>query len=147
MTPMLAAVGIDLAVRTADPKTRSQLLREGAFQIGLLTHIGVGGDPDFLRRWYSGEEANDFAQGSVFHDASFNALAAQQAATSDASARAALVGQMQARLADELPTIPLYYRRFYWVYDATRLTPMNTWGGLLDGVPLVTNKLAFLPRR
>jgi peptide/nickel transport system substrate-binding protein len=53
---------------------------------------------------------------------------------------------MQAILADELPTIPLYYRRFYWVYDQQRYTPMNTWGGLMNALPFVQNKLTFLRR-
>ena len=63
--PMLEEVGITLNVQRIDAATRVQLLEEGAFQLALLTHIGVGGDPDFLRRWYAGEEANAFAAGSV----------------------------------------------------------------------------------
>jgi len=35
---------------------------------------------------------------------------------------------MQQVLAEELPTIVLHYRRFYWVYDPTRVWPMETWG-------------------
>lgn len=38
---------------------------------------------------------------------------------------------MQGILAEQLPTIVLYHRRFYWAYDSTKMTPMNTWGGLL----------------
>ena len=53
---------------------------------------------------------------------------------------------MQEILASQLPTIPLYYRRFYWVYDAQSLVPMNTWGGLMNALPFVQNKLAFLRR-
>jgi peptide/nickel transport system substrate-binding protein len=54
---------------------------------------------------------------------------------------------MQVILADQLPTLPLYYRRFYWVYDSTKYLPMNTWGGLMNGIPLVQNKLSFLRLR
>lgn len=43
---------------------------------------------------------------------------------------------MEEILADQVPTIVLYYRRFYWLYDSTKYTPMNTWGGLIDGAPL-----------
>lgn len=146
MGPMLKAVGINLTVKRVDGKTRTQLLREGNFQLGLIQHIGIGGDPDFLRRWYSGEESNDYAQGSIFHDPAFDRLATQQAATLDPAARKALVFQMQSILADELPTIVLYDRRFYWVYDSAKLTPMNTWGGVMNGIPFVDNKLIFLSR-
>jgi hypothetical protein len=53
---------------------------------------------------------------------------------------------MQSVLAEDVPTIPLFYRRFYWIYDSTRFTPMNTTGGLMNGIPFVDNKLAFLRR-
>ncbi len=146
LQPMLQAVGITLAVKRVDSATRTQLLREGNFQLGLVQHIGIGGDPDFLRRWYSGTEANDYAQGSIFSNAQFGQLAREQAVTLDEAKRKQLVYQLQAILADELPTITLYYRRFYWTYDSTKYTPMNTWGGLIDGAPLVQNKLSFLRR-
>jgi hypothetical protein len=40
----------------------------------------------------------------------------------------------------------LYYRRFYWIYNSAKLHPFETPGGLLDGIPLIENKLVFLPR-
>ncbi|MBA2521283.1 MAG: ABC transporter substrate-binding protein [Chloroflexia bacterium] len=146
MAPMLEAVGITLVTERVDGPTRTQLLREGNFQLGLIQHIGTGGDPDFLRRWYAGEEANDYAQGSIFTDPEFEQLAREQATMLDQAERRATVDQMQVILAEELPTIVLYHRRFYWVYDSTRLAPMDTWGGLLNGVPFVHNKLIFLTR-
>jgi peptide/nickel transport system substrate-binding protein len=144
--PMLQAAGINLVVKRVDSKTRTQLLREKNFLLSLVQHIGVGGDPDFLRRWYAGEEANDFAQGSVFHHPEYERLAREQAATLDPAKRKELAFRMQEILAEELPTIVLYYRRFYWVYESTKYTPMNTWGGLMNGIPLVQNKLTFLRR-
>lgn len=146
MAPMLDAVGIRLNVKRVDAPTRAQLLKEGKFQLALTSHIGVGGDPDYLRRWYAGEEANAFAQGSVFHNAEFTRLGEEQAAALDASRRRAAVDQMQEILAEQLPTIALYYRRFYWVYDPGAFTPMNTWGGLMNGIPFPNNKLALLAR-
>jgi peptide/nickel transport system substrate-binding protein len=146
MQPMLQAVGITLDVKRVDPKTRTQLLREGNFALAEVQHLGVGGDPDFLRRWSDGVEANDFAQGWTFDNAEFSRLAHDQAATIDPTRRRELVFRMQAILADELPTIPLYYRRFYWAYDTHNVTPMNTAGGLMNGLPMVHNKLIFLQR-
>ena len=49
-------------------------------------------------------------------------------------------------LAEALPTLPLYYRRFFWIYDSRLLTPFVTRGGLLNGIPLLENKLIFLSR-
>ena len=144
MRPMLQEVGITLNVQKTDAATRNQLLSEGRFELALTSHIGVGGDPDYLRRWYAGEETNAFAQGSIFHNDAYAALGAQQAATLDPAQRRALVFQMQAILADELPTIVLYHRRFYWVYDPAGFTPMETAGGLMNGIPFPDNKLTLL---
>jgi peptide/nickel transport system substrate-binding protein len=146
LAPMLAAVGITLDVKRVDAATRTQLLRENNFTLAEVQHLEVGGDPDFLRRWSQGTESNDFAQGWTFHDAQFDELAREQAVASDPDARRELVFRMQAILADQLPTLALYYRRFYWAYDSALFMPMNTSGGLMDGLPFVQNKLAFLAR-
>jgi peptide/nickel transport system substrate-binding protein len=145
LQPMLEAVGVGLQIKRVDAQTKAQLLKEKRYEVALLQHIGVGGDPDYLRRWYAGREANLFAQGDVLHDPAFDALAQQQATTLDTTARKALVARLQDVLAEDVPTIPLFYRRFYWIFDSTRLTPINTFGGLMNGIPLVYNKLIFLP--
>jgi peptide/nickel transport system substrate-binding protein len=146
LAPMLEAVGISLVIKRVDSATRTALLREGNFQLAQVVHIGVGGDPDYLRRWYAGEEANDFAQGSIFKNAEYERLARESAAIVDEPQRRAVVYRLQALLAEELPTIVLYHRRFYWAYDRTVFAPVTTWGGLMNGIPFPHNKLAFLRR-
>ena len=146
MAPMLAAVGIELRVTRVDAPTRIQLLDEGNFQLALTSHIGVGGDPDYLRRWYAGEEANAFARGSIFANPEFAALGEEQAASTDPEERRAVLYRMQEILAEELPTIVLYHRRFYWVYDPAVFAPMETWGGLMNGIPFPNNKLTLIER-
>jgi len=141
---MLREAGIELAVRTVDAQTRLALVAEGRFQTALAFHIGAGGDPDYLRRWFTGDEANQFAQGRPFAHPEFARLAAVQVRTLDVAARRRIVHDMQAILAEELPTVPLYYRRFYWAYDSRKFTPVATRGGVMNGIPLVENKLAFL---
>jgi peptide/nickel transport system substrate-binding protein len=144
MAPMLEAVGITLNVQHVDAATRLQLLADGDFQLALTSHIGMGSDPDYLRRWYSGEETNAFAQGSIFDNEEFARLGEEQAAALDAEERRELVFRMQAILAEELPTIVLYHRRFYWAYDSAVFTPMETWGGLMNGIPFPNNKLTLI---
>ena len=113
--------------------------------MALTSHIGVGGDPDFLRRWYANQTYNSFEDGNAIHSAEFTLLANQQVAEMDMTRRKALVNQMQAVLAEELPTLALYHRPFYWLYDPNAFQGwFNTWGGIMDGIPLVDNKLAFL---
>ena len=144
---MLKAVGITLNVQNVDTATRNQLLTEGNFQLALTSHVGVGGDPDYLRRWYAGEEANAFAQGSIFHNDEYTKLGLTQAATLDPAQRRTAIFRMQEILAEELPTIVLYHRRFYWVYDPAVFTPLETWGGLMNGIPFPNNKLVLLGER
>ncbi|MDR5683003.1 MAG: ABC transporter substrate-binding protein [Armatimonadota bacterium] len=143
---MLAEVGIDVRLRTVDPATRTQLAAEGRFQLLFSTHIGSGGDPDYLRTWFVGVDANQFAVGSVMRSPTYARLAELQLRTLDPTGRRRYVDQMQVLLSQELPTFPLYYRRFFWIYDSRRFTPVATRGGLLNGIPLVENKLAFLSR-
>ena len=101
MRPMLQAAGITLNVQNVDTATRNQLLSEGNFELALTSHIGVGGDPDYLRRWYAGEEANAFAQGSIFHNAEYTQLGAQEAAALDPAQRRPIIFRMQEILAEE----------------------------------------------
>ncbi len=143
---MLKEVGVDVRIRTVDPATRAELAAEGQFQMLLSTHIGSGGDPDYLRTWFTGEGANLFARGSAVRSPEFLRLARLQLHTVDSQQRRRYIDQMQVLLSEELPTLPLFYRRFFWIYDSRKFTPVATRGGLLNGVPLVENKLAFLPR-
>ncbi|MDR7523349.1 MAG: ABC transporter substrate-binding protein [Armatimonadota bacterium] len=150
---MLREVGIEVTLRTVDAQTRAALIAEARFQAALTFHIGAGGDPDYLRRWFVGDEANLFGQSRAFSHPEFQALAAAQVGMLDVGARRRVVAAMQAILAEELPTLVLYYRRFYWVYDSRKFTPVPARGGLMNGIPLVENKLAlitpsdFLPMR
>jgi len=142
---MLREVGIDVRIRTVDPATRAQLGSEGRFQMLLALHTGSGGDPDYLRTWFTGGEASQFARGSVMRSPEYIRLARLQARTLDPGRRRT-VDQLQLMLSEELPTLPLYYRRFFWIYDSRKFTPIATRGGLLNGIPLADNKVAFLPR-
>lgn len=143
---MLKDVGIDVRIRTVDAATRAQLGSEGRFQMLLTFHIGSGGDPDYLRTWFTGAEANVFAQGSVMRSPEFLRLARLQVRMLDPERRRRIIDRMQLLLSEELPTLPLYYRRWFWVYDSRKLTPIATRGGILNGIPLMENKLAFLSR-
>jgi peptide/nickel transport system substrate-binding protein len=144
---MLAEIGIKVQVVTVDPKTKSARLKALDYQMGLVKHIGVGGDPDFLRRWYVTKPFSAFEFGNVMHRPDFNALAEKQAAELDTARRKAIVDQMQAILAEELPTLALYHRRIYLIHrQLAGAHWFNTWGGMMDGIPLLENKLALVTR-
>jgi peptide/nickel transport system substrate-binding protein len=141
---MLGAAGIDATARIVDARTRAGLIAEGRFQVALTFHIGAGGDPDYLRRWFAGDETNQFGQATAFAHPEYQRLADQQARAVDSASRRRLLDRMQQVLAEELPTLALYHRPFFWVYDRRLVTPVSTRGGLMNGIPLIENKLAFL---
>ncbi len=106
----------------------------------------VRGDPDFLRRWYAGQAYNSFEYGNVLHNAEFTRLADEQVRETGPARRRTLVARLQEVLAEKLPTLPLYHRRFYWIYDPAKWVGWaNAAGGLMNSIPLLDNKLAFLP--
>lgn len=143
----LRTVGLAVRLVGGDPKTRTDLQAKRQFALAFATHIGVGGDPDFLRRWFAGEVFNAFESGNALHSPDFDLLAAAQVREMDIAKRRDLVARMQGVLADELPTLPLYHRRFYFVYDPAKWDGWsNTWGGIMTGIPLLENKIAFLAR-
>ena len=143
----LKAVGLALRFLPGDPKTRTELQRRREFTLALTSHIGVGGDPDFLRRWFAGEVFNAFEFGNAIRSPEFERLAEEQVRELDVGRRRELVARMQHVLADELPTLPLYHRRFYYLYDPAKWDRwFNTAGGIMNGISLLENKLAFLGR-
>jgi len=143
---MLRDAGLAVRLVAGDAKSRNDQLQALRYGMALVSHIGVGGDPDFLRRWYAGQAYNSFEYGNVLHNAEFTRLADEQVRETDPARRRALVARLQELLAEELPTLPLYHRRFYWLYDPAKWAGWaNTAGGLMNGIPLLDNKLAFLP--
>ena len=145
MQAMLQEIGITLSIQTAEPATFAALMAEGNFDMAITGHIGLSGDPDFLRLWFSGQASNLYAGKSLFKHEGFTKLAEAQLRTQDEEERKAIVDEMQMILGEELPTLVLYHRPFYHIYDASVFDGwFNTKGGIADGIPLVDNKAAFV---
>ena len=81
----------------------------------------------------------------MFDNIEFQKLAALQLTQTDEADRKATIDQMQDILAEELPTLVLYHRPFYFIYKASDFNGwINTYGGISDGIPLWDNKVAFI---
>jgi peptide/nickel transport system substrate-binding protein len=147
MKDMLENVGIQVNLQKVDKATFTASMGESNYDMAITGHIGVSGDPDFLRRWFTGTEYNEFAaRGSVLKNEKFQELAQKQLTLSDFNKRKEVVDQIQEVLADEIPTLPIYHRPFYWAYNPSKFDGwFNTWGGIANGIPLWENKAAFLP--
>ncbi|NGP59105.1 ABC transporter substrate-binding protein [Paenibacillus thiaminolyticus] len=146
MKEMLKKVGIELNIQQVDGATFTSAMGENKYDMALTGHIGLSGDPDFLRLWFLGKASNSFAaRGSSFDHPQFQQLAQEQLQELDTEARKQIVGDMQLILSEELPTLVLYHRPFYFLYKEAEFDRwFNTYGGIADGIPLWDNKAAFI---
>lgn len=146
MKEMLKKVGIELNIQQVDGATFTSAMGENKYDMALTGHIGLSGDPDFLRLWFLGKASNSFAaRGSSFDNRQFQQLAQEQLQELDTAKRKEIVGEMQIVLSEELPTLVLYHRPFYFLYKAAEFDRwFNTYGGIADGIPLWDNKAAFI---
>ncbi|RJG25293.1 ABC transporter substrate-binding protein [Paenibacillus thiaminolyticus] len=146
MKEMLKKVGIELNIQQVDGATFTSAMGENKYDMALTGHIGLSGDPDFLRLWFLGKASNAFAaRGSTFDHPQFQQLAEEQLQELDSAARKQIVGEMQLILSEELPTLVLYHRPFYFLYKEAEFDRwFNTYGGIADGIPLWDNKAAFI---
>ncbi|OXM85001.1 ABC transporter substrate-binding protein [Paenibacillus rigui] len=149
MQEMLKKVGVSLQIQQVDTATFTSAMGENKYDMAITGHIGLSGDPDFLRLWFSGAASNAFAaRGKAFANAQFQQLAEAQLSELDPAKRKAEVYQMQSILSEELPTLVLYHRPFYLMYKKTDFNGwFNTFGGIADGIPLWDNKAAFIDVR
>ncbi len=146
MQEMLKKIGVELNIQQVDQATFTTALGENNYDMAITGHIGLSGDPDFLRLWFTGEASNAYAaRGKSFKNKEFHKLADKQLGILDEKDRKVVIDQMQDILADELPTLVLYHRPFYFIYDSQQFDGwFNTAGGIADGIPLWENKAAFI---
>lgn len=146
MKEMLKEVGIDLTITQVDAAAFSDAMGENKYDMALTGHIGVSGDPDFLRLWFMGQASNTLAsRGTIFDADGFQALAEEQMQETDETKRHEIVDQMQEILAENLPTLVLYHRPFYDIHNASTFDGWkNTDGGIADGMPLWENKVFLI---
>ncbi|WP_255484050.1 ABC transporter substrate-binding protein [Granulicella sp. 5B5] len=106
----LAQAGIALSLRPAEFGTFYSDITKGAFQMYMLRWIGSNEDPDIFR--YTSATASFPPKGANrgrFSDARVDALLKQAGEETDEAVRRREYVQVQQILADELPTIPLWY--------------------------------------
>ena len=129
----LREAGIALQLRPAEFGTFYSDITKGAFQMYMLRWIGSNEDPDIFR--YTSATASFPPKGGNrgrFSDARVDALLTQAGEESDQAARRREYVQVQQLLADELPTIPLWYPENVVVHSK-RLTGVTlNAGGNID---------------
>jgi peptide/nickel transport system substrate-binding protein len=136
-------IGITIHIRPLDHTILDQRVRAGEFDLALSGHGGLGGDPKILNDVTQGRFAAEFL-GGYQPSAGLSQVLSPQLFTLDDHRRLHLVAEIQEKLAEELPTLPLYYPTQYFAHDG-RVPWFFTRGGIAKGIPIYFNKSALLP--
>jgi peptide/nickel transport system substrate-binding protein len=122
MQEELRAVGIDLTIRSAEFGTFYSDITHGAFQMYILRWIGSNEDPDIFRYAYATQSfPPKGGNRGRYSNARVDALLQAASGETDQNVRRKEYVEVQKILADELPSIPLWYPNNE-VLHSTRLT-------------------------
>lgn len=144
----LKEAGIGIQVKALESMSRDANLESGDFELIINGYGGLGYDADYLRTKYcgdgfglSGKEVTRPVYG--YQNDSLDALAAREILEQDEEKREQIVYEMQDLLAEEVPTVPLFYTTSY---DAWRIPAYNGWMNMYDHHVRTHSKLSFLER-
>lgn len=145
----LKDAGIAVQVKALESKARDANLKKGDFELLVSGFGGWGQDADYLRTRYS-EMTTSSASGVAplaavlgYHNDALNTLAAQELTELDDTKRKQIVGQMQEILAQDVPTIPLFYTTSY---DVWKISAYDGWMNMYDHHQRTHSRLSFLVR-
>ena len=144
-------IGIKLVVRSVESKVRDSLMGEGKFEMAINGHGGLAGDPVIIERYLpqqekKGEQVVGIRWNNWKNDEFANFLK-KNPTIFDQQSRLQAVYKMQGILAEELPTLPLFYSNYYFVYNPQKLDGwFYTPGGIAHGIPGEMNKMVFVKK-
>lgn len=136
----LEQLGIKINLRSLEAKTLDNRVLEKRFDLALIGHGGLGGDPGNLKNFIIDRGFN--SAGYVKNE-ELNNLLEQQLAEMDKIKRQELIDRIQKLYASEMPALPLYYPSWYYAHDG-QVNLFFTMQGIGSGVPLPYNKMAFV---
>jgi peptide/nickel transport system substrate-binding protein len=146
----LKEAGIDIQVKALESKARDTNLKKGDFELLVSGFGGWGQDADYLRTRYSDDATQAGAstvsgEASVigYHNDTFNTLAASEVQELDDAKRKQIVFEMQNVLAEDIPTIPLFYTK---TWDVWTVSKYDGWMNMYDHHARVHSKLTYLVR-
>jgi peptide/nickel transport system substrate-binding protein len=116
--PQLRELGVELALRSADPLTIITSLSQGEYEMAVAFGGGQNEDPDFLRRLFSSRVNDSFQSAHGYANPVLDDLADRQLVTLDEAERMRIVADMQRLIAADLPFLPLYYSDAFLVSQA-----------------------------
>jgi len=144
----LSEVGIDVQVKALESKSRDANLNSGDFELLISGFGGWGKDADYLRTWYCDTDSQSSSVASDssaygYHNDAINVLGALELQELDDGKRKEIVYDMQTVLAEDVPTIPLYYTTSY---DAWRISKYDGWMNMYDHHARTHSILSYVKR-
>lgn len=144
----LSEVGIDVQVKALESKSRDANLKSGDFELAISGFGGWGQDADYLRTRYcdTGSQSGSVSSGAAvfgYHNDTLNDLGTQELQELNDSKRKEIVYNMQTVLANDVPTIPLYYTTSY---DVWRISKYDGWMNRYDHHARTQCILSYLER-
>lgn len=140
----LGEIGIELTVKSTDDDTVKSLIQEGNFTISANGHGSFGGDPKYMANFAtdtSGAAKITTQGGTRWQSDEYDTLFAASLQELDQTKREEMVDELQVILAEELPTIPLYYKMNAAAYNNSVFDGFYyTMDGISSGIPYLYNK-------
>jgi len=136
----LENAGIKIELVSYESKTLDSMVEKWDFDLAISGHGGLGGDPESLSRVIIGQGFNSVR---YFENERMVELLESQLTEMDKEARKEMVYEVQEIYAEELPSITLYYPKWYWAHNRD-VNIFYTEGGLALGIPIPINKIAFI---
>ncbi len=147
----LSDINIEVTIKAMDTKTVDTLIKEGNFQMAIKGHGSFGGDPVLLARFVTpgsniGSTPVVTSQGGTqWSNKQFDEIFTNQLKELDKEERYEKVGELQKIIAEELPTLTLYYTKIASSYNPNVFDGwFFTKDGVAISVPTIQNKLVFI---
>lgn len=137
----LDEAGINVILRTMDPKTVDTKVKEWDFDLAIGGHGGLIGDPNFMAR--NTLDMGDFNSARYDDNDELTDLLEEQVVETDEDERIDMIDQAQVLYAQDVPALSLYYPDWFWAYD-DRVEIYYTYNGMALGIPIPQNKFAFV---
>ena len=145
----LTDAGLSVTVKSMDQQSVAAAIKEGKFDIAINGHGSFGGDPVLLSGFASpvtggSTPAVTLQGGKRWTNERFDEIFTKQLGESDINERKALVAELQKILSDEIPSLPLYYKKTASAYNPEVFDGwFYTKDGISLAVPTIHNKLVF----
>jgi len=144
----LKEAGIDVTLQAIESKSRDSKLSQGDFEIGINGYGGWGSDADYLRTKFCGAAfgivgASHGRPLIGYQNDKVDELCMAQLSETDTEKRKEIIYELQDVLAEEVPSIPLYYTASY---NAYRPAVYDGWMNMFDHHEMTHSKLSYLDR-